>query len=223
MKELNNLKKASMELIESVPVLKAMLPFAPILALIDPILRLINRFVSIGIYSPLSSIWYLLYLAGIVLCAAAGVSWAVGAAFALKALLYIFVFFRNASLNNAVYLVFYAVLAFLFLKAFFSTDEGKKAAERVGRGVSSAANDLGKAVNSTKKTSNTGSAVGYCPECGAPLAAGFGLCTECGAKLPSGANEPVTPPQSSRRTCPNCGTVLPEGSVFCTECGAMLK
>ena len=231
MKELNNLKQAARKLIKSVPILRALTPFAPVMVLIGPILRLIYQFVSIGIYSSLSSIWYLLYLAGLLLCLGTGITWAAGAAFALKALQYIISFFQYASLNNAVYFVFYGVLAFFCLKAYFSTDEGKKVAKNVGNGISSAAAEVGNAVNNAKKNQRTSaaasnaaaaSAVGFCTECGAPLVAGQEFCTECGTKISSGAEEPVAPPQSSGCICPNCKSVLPEGSLFCTECGTKL-
>lgn len=126
MESLKELKAALLNVIDQQALLKAVVPAAPVLALIMPVLRLINTIFSFALYYSLSSIWYLLYLVGIIICFAADVNWALGAAFGLKALSYlIYFFFGSASLNNAVYLVFYGVLAFIFLKPLIGSKKSE--------------------------------------------------------------------------------------------------
>ncbi|MCD8130151.1 MAG: zinc ribbon domain-containing protein [Lachnospiraceae bacterium] len=203
---MKELKQTLKNLVDGQAYLKSLLPAAPVLVLIDPLLLLVYNISSFRFYYLSSGLFFVIYLVGLVLCLAAENDWAVGLAFAIKALAYLINFAGYATFSKLVYVALYGVAAFYFLREFFTSEEGKKLA----------ADFAAKSNPSMTKTTTI-----TCPGCGLQIQAlsGGGFCPQCGGPLPV-VEQPQPQPQPVEATCAQCGQKLPSGTKFCPTCGA---
>ncbi|MCD8321406.1 MAG: zinc ribbon domain-containing protein [Oscillospiraceae bacterium] len=172
----NSLKK----LLEGNRFIVSIMPVAFVFLLIYPVLGLIDSFTlwGIGIFDAIESVWYILYLFGLILCFAESIDWAIGSAFVLNGLSYLVYIIRYATLNRVVYLVFYGLLAFYFLRCAFAHNrygEQETPFRRAGR------DNEGNSQRASGKPKNS-----FCGSCGTALSPGARFCPVCG-KLQAGA------------------------------------
>ncbi|MCD8384732.1 MAG: zinc ribbon domain-containing protein [Clostridiales bacterium] len=199
---MRELKQALRNLVNGQQFLSSILPAAavlvlidpvlvlidPVLVLIDPVLVLIHSISYQSFYNQTAGLFFVVYLVGLILCLAADIDWAIGLAFALKAVANLFSFANYATFSKLVYVAFYGVLAFFFLRAFFQSEQGQKVWNSVSGGARS---------GSYNRSYTGGSATGgtvVCGNCGLTVQGGGGFCPRCGRKLEPGA-----------RFCAYCG------------------
>ncbi len=206
---MRELKQALRNLVNGQQFLSSILPAAAVLVLIDPVLVLIHSISYQSFYNQTAGLFFVVYLVGLILCLAADIDWAIGLAFALKAVANLFSFANYATFSKLVYVAFYGVLAFFFLRAFFQSEQGQKVWNSVSGGAHS---------SSYNRSYTGGSATGgtvVCGNCGLTVQGGGGFCPRCGAPLPQAA----APEQPTERFCPRCGRKLEPGARFCAYCG----
>ncbi|MCD7760769.1 MAG: zinc ribbon domain-containing protein [Clostridiales bacterium] len=209
---MKELKQAIRNLVNSQQLLVSILPAAAVLVLIDPVLMLIHSVEWMSFYSVSAGLFFAVYLLGLVLCLAADNDWAVGLAFALKAVSWLISFTSYATFSRLVYVALYGVLAFFFLRAFFQSEQGQKMWSSVSNGARSVGSGVGNNVGYDAGRTANGAVV--CGNCGLTVPEGGTFCPRCGAPLPQAA-----PEQTTERFCPRCGRKLEPGARFCAYCG----
>ncbi|MCC8181624.1 MAG: zinc-ribbon domain-containing protein [Clostridiales bacterium] len=218
---MKELKQALRKLVESQPLLASILPAAAVLVLIDPVLMLINSFSGMLFYYQTAGLFFVVYLLGLGLCMAADNDWAVGLAFALKAVASLVSFVNYATFSRLVYVALYGVLAFFFLRDFFRSEQGQRLVGSVSRAAQSRGGSAdysgGPAYGATGYPGGNAAGNGTvtCGNCGLTVAEGGTFCPRCGAPLP----QPAAPEQPTERFCPRCGRKLEPGARFCAYCG----
>ncbi len=195
---MKELKQTLKNLVDRQAYLKSALPAAPVLVLIDPLLLLIYNISYFRFYYLTGGLFFVIYLAGLVLCLAAENDWAPGLAFAIKTLAFLISFASYATFSKLVYVALYGVAAFYFLREFFMSEQGKKLA----------ADFAAKSNPSMTKTTTTIT----CPGCGLQIQAlsGGGFCPRCGGPLPV-VEQPQPQPQPV-----NPGTQAGRLTAFCS-------
>ncbi|MCC8129234.1 MAG: zinc ribbon domain-containing protein [Clostridiales bacterium] len=214
---MKELKQAIRNLVNSQQILVSMLPAAAVLVLIDPVLLLISSFEGLSFYNLTAGLFFVAYLLGLVLCLAADNDWAVGLAFALKAVASLVSFVNYATFSKLVYVALYGVLAYFFLRAFFQTEQGQKMWSNVSNGARAVGNSVGNngGGNGSYNAGRTANGAVICGNCGLTVSEGGAFCPRCGAPLPQAA----APEQPTERFCPRCGRKLEPGARFCAYCG----
>ncbi|MCD8087160.1 MAG: zinc ribbon domain-containing protein [Oscillospiraceae bacterium] len=162
------------KLLESNRIIVSIMPAAFVFLLIYPVLGLIDSFTlwGIGIFDAVQAVWYILYLFGLILCFAESIDWAIGSAFALNGLSYLVYIIRYATFNRVVYLVFYGLLAFYFLRCAFAHNRYREQGTQfsgVGR------DNEGNSQGASGKPKNS-----FCGSCGTALSPGARFCPVCG-------------------------------------------
>ncbi|MCD7844507.1 MAG: zinc ribbon domain-containing protein [Oscillospiraceae bacterium] len=170
------------KLLENNRVLVSIMPGAFVFLLLYPVLGLIDSFtlLGIGIYDSIQALWYVLYLFGLLLCFAESMDWAIGCGFALNCLRYLVYIIRFVTFNRAVYLVFYGVLAFFFLRSAFSQNRTGDYGARTRPAAGGYGEDFSGGAGEPKSS--------FCGSCGSALSPGAKFCPVCGrAQVNAGA------------------------------------
>lgn len=88
---------------------------------------------------------------------------------------------------------------------------GGMAGAGVGMGAGVAMGQMfASAMQASQQPQANAASGGFCPQCGAAVAAGAKFCSGCGTKLSAGS------------ACPACGHAVQPGAKFCPDCGAKL-
>ncbi len=169
---MSELQRSLKKLLDGVPVVSVILPFAFVLALIYPVTELISVLAyARWYYSVFQTLLYIIYLAGLVMCFAQELNWAIGAAFGLRALASLVSMLRYTyiTFSQVLSLVFYAALAVYFLWGLIMS------LKYMGSGAG--------ANNAGTPGGARGGTPAYCPQCGTPVAGGGNFCPNCGTKI----------------------------------------
>lgn len=177
---MTELRQSLRRVLESNQLITAVMPAAFVLVLLHPAFSFINSLTYISFYAQLRSVFYIAYVLGLLICFANELDWAMGAAFSVFTLQYIISFFKYFTINTAVYVVYYGVLAFFVLRgvigagkfntsAAFGTNTGSGASAWRAEPVQTEAAPVG----------------GFCPNCGKPIDPNGAFCPHCGNPYPA--------------------------------------
>ena len=168
---MNELRSGIRGLLERVPVLAPVMPWAFIPALVYPVLGMIGSMTYLGFFESIRALLWLLYLAGLAMCFAQELDWAVGAAFAVNALGHLISMLRYFTFNSLIYTAFYALLAWVFLRDLVAGGQLHlpHAAAAPAQPFAAPAPD---------------DTLRFCPTCGEPVDLSGRFCPYCGNSYP---------------------------------------
>ena len=172
---MNELRTDLRNLLDELPVLAPVMPWAFVLALVYPGLNLFGSLTYLGFFESLRALLWLLYLAGLVLCLAQELDWAVDAAFALNALGHLIAMLRCFTFNDLVYTAFYALLGWFFLRDMVTG--GQLRLPHLERPANFSTEGF-----SAPEAENT---LRFCPSCGEPVDLSGRFCPFCGSPYPT--------------------------------------
>lgn len=112
-----DLRSSLKNMLVSYNFITTVMPFGFVLILLYPALSFISSLNYLKFFALTRSLFYIIYLVGILLCFAAELDWAIGAAFAIFGVQYLVIMIRNFSFNALVYTVFYSLLAVVFFRS----------------------------------------------------------------------------------------------------------